>query len=361
MISFNRFVGIGIVILSLLVGFLLQHRISKHKRKPKITRETCKTQNLCITKDKHIRTKSKDKGFSAPAISRWNYVDVNSLPPVTGLPSSNTTFLTRGGGSNVDRIGFFVGIDYVNDEENRLQTCFNDVVNLSQYVKQTYDYPTGNMVWLTDEHKPLPFGGNSQAPTKANFEAAWRSLVQKAQANDRQGKSTEIFFVFSGHGYAQPSTNLNEMSGEEEMLVLLDGFELDENLCTQFLMPLPSSCRVVIVADCCHSATVCNLPWSYNRISHSLDQESDHTNIQAHICMIAGCRDEQTSASGNSEYDMSELSKAFLKLMKMKGTGKALTAVDLILALRIEMMNRGQKQIPCLSFSRREDLGARIC
>jgi len=115
-----------------------------------------------------------------------------------------------------------------------------------------------------------------------------------------------------------------------------------------------------MIYDACHSSSIANLPYTYNILSHDLDQESKHTDIKASIVSISGCKDHQTSTAGENTRDLSALTKSVLYVLKERGHDN-IRAADFIRMLRVDLLRRHFRQIPTLAFSRQDDLGARIC
>jgi hypothetical protein len=51
--------------------------------------------------------------------------------------------------------------------------------------------------------------------------------------------------------------------------------------------------RIYVVADCCHSGSILDLPYSINNVRQCTKPD---TNIKPHIILLSGCTDPETAA-----------------------------------------------------------------
>jgi hypothetical protein len=226
-------------------------------------------------------------------------------------PCSLEPILTLSG--NRQRIAILVGINYVNDSRNHLMTCFRDIEGMAQWLLSTGAWSKSNMYVLTDVKTSSSVFDSSVArrpPTVAEMIKVWKHVHQRALQ-----QPTEIVWMYSGHGTHKANTNDTELDGQDEYMVMTDGLIRDDDIYADFIRPLPSTCSVLAVMDACHSQTILDLPYSYNRLSQSAVQESKNVDTNSRMICISGCRDEQTSMAGASSRDFSALTKQVIQCL----------------------------------------------
>ena len=212
------------------------------------------------------------------------------------------------------RTALLVGINY-RGTENELNGCYNDVVNVSQYLRTVLGYPASSVSVLTDGNRGSAFPA-SVAPTRQNILAGMAALVAGMVAGD------EAVFHFSGHGSLVRDTNGDEVTGLDSCLCPLDynapasaggGVITDDEIRTLLVNKVPRGARLYLILDCCHNGTGCDVRYKYEDFSILLAPPSarsaplwrtqqkafanpKYTETTGEVFMISGCRDEQTSA-----------------------------------------------------------------
>lgn len=88
------------------------------------------------------------------------------------------------------RRALLIGINYVGHSPGELSGCHNDVGNMIEYIKNVHGFQESNITVLLDKE------GYTQ-PTKANIEAAYKTLVAQTESGDA------LFCHYSGHGYVR--------------------------------------------------------------------------------------------------------------------------------------------------------------
>jgi hypothetical protein len=140
----------------------------------------------------------------------------------------------------------FIGINYINNEEEQLRGCINDVTHMYELLNQQYGYAKENMVVLTDDMTDV-----NKRPTRDNI---LRELQLLATHSDTY---QEIWIHYSGHG----SWVNNYDTG---ILVPVDyataGFIADVEL---YNIIQQIQCKAMIMIDSCNSAAVCDLEWNF--------------------------------------------------------------------------------------------------
>lgn len=140
----------------------------------------------------------------------------------------------------------FIGINYIDNPEDRLRGCINDATNMYDLLNQHYGYAKENMVILTDD-----MTDPTKRPTRDNILRELQSLATHSEMYQ------EIWIHYSGHG----SWVNNYDTG---ILVPCDhqtaGFIVDVEL---YDIIRQIQCKAMIMIDSCNSAAVCDLEWNF--------------------------------------------------------------------------------------------------
>ena len=210
------------------------------------------------------------------------------------------------------RTALLVGINY-RGTENELNGCYNDVVNVSQYLRTALGYAPGAISVLTDGNRGAAGAGTASAlpPTRQNILAGMAALVAGMVAGD------EAVFHFSGHGTLVRDRNGDELTGLDSCLCPLDyaggGVITDDEIRALLVNKVPRGARLYVFLDCCHNGTGCDVRFKYEDFSILLRPPSartaalwrtqqkafanpKYTETAGEVYMISGSRDEQTSA-----------------------------------------------------------------
>jgi len=216
------------------------------------------------------------------------------------------------------RTALLVGINYNNNPDATLNGCYNDIVNVSQYLRTTLGYDSAAVSILTDGNRGAAGAGTASAvpPTRQNIIAGMTALVAGMVAGD------EAIFHFSGHGSLVRDTNGDEATGLDSCLCPLDynapasaggGIITDDEIRALLVNKVPRGARLYVILDCCHNGTGCDVRYKYEDFSILLRPPSGrnpaiwrtqqkaftngkYTDTAGDVFMISGSRDEQTSA-----------------------------------------------------------------
>lgn len=215
------------------------------------------------------------------------------------------------------RTALLVGINYNNNLDATLNGCYNDVVNVSQYLRTVLGYDSASITVLTDGNRGAAGAGTASSvpPTRQNIISGIATLVAGMVAGD------EAVFHFSGHGSLVRDTNGDEATGLDSCLCPLDynaptssggGIITDDEIRTLLVNKVPRGARLYVILDCCHNGTGCDVRYKYEDFSILLSPPSARTpvwrtqqkafingryaNTLGEVFMISGSRDEQTSA-----------------------------------------------------------------
>jgi metacaspase-1 len=214
------------------------------------------------------------------------------------------------------RTAFLVGINYNNNPTSRLNGCYNDVVNVGQYLRSVLGYSQSSIIMLTDGNRG-GVGASTNPPTRQNIIAGLSTLVTGMIAGD------EAIFHFSGHGTLVRDTNGDEITGADSCLCPLDynspssaggGIITDDEIRTLLVNRVPRGARLYVILDCCHNGTGCDIRYKYEdfsillspptasnrlpvwRIRQKAFANGKYADTVGDVFMISGSRDEQTSA-----------------------------------------------------------------
>ncbi len=233
---------------------------------------------------------------------------------MSGPPSASATPTSR----PPRRTALLVGINYNNNPAATLNGFYNDVVNVSQYLRTVLAYPASAVNILTDGNRGAAGAGTASAlpPTRQNILAGIAAIVDGMVAGD------EAIFHFSGHGSLVRDTNGDEATGLDSCLCPLDynapasaggGIITDDEIRTLLVNKVPRGARLYLILDCCHNGTGCDVRFKYEDFSLLLRPpsgrnpavwltrqkafvQSKYTETAGEVFMISGSRDEQTSA-----------------------------------------------------------------
>lgn len=178
-------------------------------------------------------------------------------------PNTNTT-----NSVSTTEFALSVGNNYVNNPQIRLSGCFADSAKL-----------LGNL-------KPKQYVLLKDA-TSADLANAVANMLLRARVCYGQQKRAVFWFHYSGHGTQTAAQNPgSESDGKDEDIVMTDTLVRDDWLRANLVEPfcaLAPYVSLVMVFDCCHSGTVCDL----DQIAD--DMRRDPPNV---VCMSA-CADSQ--------------------------------------------------------------------
>lgn len=217
------------------------------------------------------------------------------------------------------RTALLVGINYNNNPDARLNGCYNDVVNASQYLRSVLRYTPSAISILTDGHlngsTSTITGASTLPPTRENILDGISAIINGMIPGD------EAVFHFSGHGSLVRDTNGDEQTGFDSCLCALDDTIItDDEIRTLLINKVPRGARLYVILDCCHNGSGCDIRYKYDDYSILLSPPSvripiwrteqkaftndKYNNTLGDVFMISGSRDEQTSADAyiNNEY-----------------------------------------------------------
>jgi hypothetical protein len=247
------------------------------------------------------------------------------------------------------KVAVLIGIDYYAYPDIQLRGSINDTVNMRNMLIDAYGYDPANIIMLRDD---MP--GGSSKPTASNITSTLNKVV--VQSANLQ----ELWIHYSGHG-SQINDNNNvgfnsTRNKVDDVLVPCD-YRTGGYITDLFLLNLIKNikCRAVLLFDCCHSGTVCDLPWTimYNSpTSFSRIAINQQVLANPNIVMFSGCKDSQTSADTYSALEaqgVGAFTDAFLECLRKNGHN--VSFMILYRDICSYLAANGYTQVPLLSSS----------
>ncbi|KAJ6959445.1 metacaspase-1-like isoform X1 [Populus alba x Populus x berolinensis] len=186
-----------------------------------------------------------------------------------------------------------IGVTYKNSK-HKLKGTIIDVKGFRGLLMDTFTFPKEDIRVLTEEEPEPDF-----FPTKKNIQNSFKWLVEDCMAGD------SLVFYFSGHGIKQFDLDGDESDGFDETICPVDFMEAgtitDDEIKSAIVRPLKKGVTLNAIVDACHSGTVLDLPYVYNRKekkwenSTRLSEEEKHTDRGLAIS-LAACEDIQVAA-----------------------------------------------------------------
>ena len=107
-----------------------------------------------------------------------------------------------------------IGINYENNDKEKLKGCINDANLLKNFIKTSLDYNENNITMMTDTSDKSSAKSTNITPTKENILNQMQKLFSL--------ENTEMFLSYSGHGSYSYSSNSPELDKRDEYLVSSD-------------------------------------------------------------------------------------------------------------------------------------------
>jgi metacaspase-1 len=130
---------------------------------------------------------------------------------------------------------------------------------------------------------------DARSTTRRGIMGSLRALAAAAEDGD------SVWIHYSGHGTRALDRDGDERDGFDECLVPSDFKLIPDDAVATTLMAFGAGCSVIFVADCCHSGTIADLPYSWCAQNEHRERESRNP-FRGRIVCLSGCLDSQTSA-----------------------------------------------------------------
>lgn len=256
-----------------------------------------------------------------------------------------------------------IGVNYTGTQY-QLSGCVNNIHTMLDTLRHI-DFPITEPSILVDDEN---FANVTAAPTRENIIKYITRLVKDAQSGD------VLFLHYSGHG---AQTRAQEDTDEEydQCIIPVDyetnGCILVDDLFKMLVAPLPEGVRLTCVFDCCHSASMLDLPFGFvnnknagevgNATTHVMEKLRHNNFARGDVVMISGCEDSQASADvqnvtsfGDGEPGAGGAATQAFTWALMNTTG--LDYLNILLKTRDMLKEKGFTQVPQLSSSKPVDL-----
>ncbi|CCW69383.1 unnamed protein product [Phytomonas sp. Hart1] len=248
-----------------------------------------------------------------------------------------------------------IGINYFGSE-GELGGCINDVVTMLKTLERI-QFPITECCILVDDPG---FQGSMGYPTRENITKYMAWLTHDARPGD------VLFFHYSGHG-GQCEAEDDSFENYDQCLIPVDfdtaGSILDNDLFYLLVSPLPSGCRMTCIFDCCHSASMLDLPFSFvatrdmssGRQGYTMKCVRNNNFSHGDVVMFSGCTDSGTSSDvHNPGSDAGGAATQAFTWALINTTN--LNFMNILCKTRDLLKSKGFKQIPQLTSSKPIDL-----
>ena len=245
---------------------------------------------------------------------------------------------------SANKKALLIGINYNTNPEIKLNGCVNDIVNISNVLSNHFHYEKSNIKELRDDSND-----RTKMPTRENI---LHNLIELV--NDSANLS-EIWIHYSGHGSQMIDVKNPIKEGIEDVIIPVDyqqaGFILDIEL---FNIIQHSKCKTMMIFDCCHSGTVCDLEWCFQYKNNSFTKyQIDEKEIKnPDIYCFSGCKDSQTSAdafSPRQQLSFGAFTDSFIHCLKENDFNMSI--LKLYADICKYILSKGYIQTPVLSSS----------
>lgn len=234
-----------------------------------------------------------------------------------------------------------IGIDYINNQKAALRGCVNDIITVRNMIIDAYDYDAENIAILRDDDM------NFIQPTRANI------LQQLNQVADTSDSLEEFWLHYSGHGSLLQDQN-SKNGGLRNIIVPIN-YEVEGCIFDYELFDIIKKikCRAILIFDCCHSGSVCDMPWTFEYVDATLTKTKTHTVLieNMNIFVLSGCRDNQSSAdsSNNLDQNVGAFSNALVE--SLRSSHHNISILDLYKNASTFLLKNGYSQTPIFSSS----------
>lgn len=259
--------------------------------------------------------------------------------------------------TNVIKKCLLIGINYTGTS-SALSGCINDSENLKEFL-ECHKYMGNNDFVMMNDHCT-----GELYPSKANILCELDKLVDFA--NNNLDKTVMMLVAYSGHGTYMRDYSGDEADGRDEMLCPIDchthGYIKDDVIKEQFIDKLPENVQLVMIIDSCHSGSIIDLKHNYIVETNNCTSNSVIKTSSCDVCMISGCRDNQTSSdawlpdSGEDNKNAKYEAQGAMTCSFIANYKDGMTYKSLILEMRDWLKKNHFSQVPQLSSGKMIDI-----
>ncbi|KAH8484060.1 hypothetical protein H0E87_028474 [Populus deltoides] len=226
-----------------------------------------------------------------------------------------------------------IGVTYKNSK-HKLKGTIIDVKDFRGLLMDTFTFPKEGHSCSHRGGAGARFCPNKEEYTEFLQNGSWRDCM----AGD------SLWCSILGHGVRQFDFDSDESDGFDETICPVDFVEVgtirDDEIKSAIVRPLKKGVTLNAIVDACHSGTVLDLPYVYNRkakkweISNRLSEDEKHTDRGLAIS-IAACEDRQVAADtssciGKSSINGGAMTSVLIQIVKKNPTityGKRLDSI----------------------------------
>ena len=208
------------------------------------------------------------------------------------------------------KFALLIGINYKGIEDSELTGCIDDVIRMRDMLINELGYQSQNITILRDDTD-----NRDLYPTRNNIMRKMEEFVTDKTVDD------DLWFHYSGHGSLRRDRSNDEKENIDSVVIPNDfqtnGVILDDDI---YSIIKNVKGKLFLLFDCCHSGSICDLPWTVSYIDNKIIKSNINTNIHdnANIYAISGSTDMQVSMEKYNEFlqkKVGALTNAFLMLL----------------------------------------------
>lgn len=203
--------------------------------------------------------------------------------------------------------GLTIGCGYYNNRDLLLPGTVNDSLNMTKYLKsKKFD-----VINMNDKNNNI----NSKLyPSKKNILEQIKIILEKSKDGDN------VVISYAGHG-TQTLYNINnieEVDRKDEAIIPSDYMNDNDLIRDDEIYDLlkiytrnKNNMKVFMLFDCCHSGTIADLKFTYEKNISNNDFEIINNNmkdeIDAEIICLSGCKDKEVSYGDYIKFNNSQI------------------------------------------------------
>ena len=208
------------------------------------------------------------------------------------------------------KLALLIGINYKDIEGSELIGCIDDVLRMQEMLIHEMDFEEQNIIVLRDDSDD-----RNLYPTKKNILRKMEEFISNSNSDD------ELWFHYSGHGSIRRDRSNDEKDNIDSVLIPNDfqtnGVILDDDI---YAIIKGVKGTLFLLFDCCHSGSICDLPWAVQYIDDKITKTNINTNQleNTNIYAISGSTDMQLSMENYNDFlqkKVGALTNAFLMLL----------------------------------------------
>lgn len=163
-----------------------------------------------------------------------------------------------------------IGINYLKNNEYRLNGCVNDVINVESMLVDAFNYEMNNIKIMRDDIYNIY---DDLFPSTVNILRELNKIFDESKEND------DIWLHFSGHGFFMKDNNNDETDNNDEMIITVNKFGRLEAILDDQLNEIFSKnvSNTFAIFDCCNSGTIGDLEWLFK--FEKIKKEEDNITI----------------------------------------------------------------------------------